>query len=204
MPLTNGYGSGFRIRILLFSSLTFNTPTKNFLNKFFCLLLFEDTCTRTSFFIDKKSKVTKQERINIFLLFLQDDRRIQEAQKHTDPDSDPLHCLPFTIVILWQQVGFQWCGHGHSSARLRRARGSQLTGTFGQAVQPELKFSQCFSFKSHLAKSQVENYCSKTDILDVPRMSVFRHFHLRWQFLSGFTRFVLRICLISSAHMPAF
>ncbi len=29
MPLTNGFGSGFRIRILTFSSLTFKRPTKN-------------------------------------------------------------------------------------------------------------------------------------------------------------------------------
>jgi hypothetical protein len=62
---------------------------KNYLKKFFCLLLFEGTFT--SFFKDKKSK-----RSHKTVLFLRDDRkiwsRIQEAQKHTDPtdaDSDP-------------------------------------------------------------------------------------------------------------------
>ncbi len=55
--LTNGSGSGSGswIRILLFSSLTFNMPAKNkFLTQFFLLLLFEGTFT--SFFKDKKSK----------------------------------------------------------------------------------------------------------------------------------------------------
>jgi hypothetical protein len=140
-------------------------------------LLFEGTFT--SFFKDKKSKnVTKQERIKVFLTIF-DDRSIQEAQKHTDPDSDPLHCLPFTIVIPWQQVGFQWCGHGHSSARLRRARGSQsqLTRTFGQAVQPELMFSQCVSSKSHLSNIHVQNYYRRIENLNVPRVFICRHFH---------------------------
>jgi hypothetical protein len=43
------------IRILLFLSLNFKMPTKNyFKKKFFCILLFEGTFT--SFFKDKRSK----------------------------------------------------------------------------------------------------------------------------------------------------
>jgi hypothetical protein len=53
MPLTNG----IRIRILLFSPLTFKTPTKNKFKKKFLLL----EGTFTSFFKDKNPKeVTKQ------------------------------------------------------------------------------------------------------------------------------------------------
>jgi hypothetical protein len=60
-----------RIRILLFSSLTFKTPTKNyFISKFFCLLPFEGTFT---LFL----QVTKQNESRFFLLFLLVDRRIQ-------------------------------------------------------------------------------------------------------------------------------
>jgi hypothetical protein len=60
-----------RIRILLFLSLTFEMPKK----KFFCVLLFEGT-------------------FYIMLNEYNNDRRIQEAQKHVDlvdldPDSDP-------------------------------------------------------------------------------------------------------------------
>ncbi len=48
-------GSGSWIRILLFSSLTFKMPTKNyFFYKFFWLLLLEDTFT--SFFKEEESK----------------------------------------------------------------------------------------------------------------------------------------------------
>jgi hypothetical protein len=50
-----------RIRILLFSSLTFNIPTKktNLKKKIFCFLLISESFT--SFFNDKKSKeVIKQ------------------------------------------------------------------------------------------------------------------------------------------------
>jgi hypothetical protein len=46
-------------------------------------------CTFTSFFKDKKSKRSKKTvGIKVFLLFLLDDRRIREAQKHVDPDPD--------------------------------------------------------------------------------------------------------------------
>jgi hypothetical protein len=58
MPLTIGSGS-------CFLSLTFKMPTKNkFLNKFFCLLLFEGTFT--SFFKDKKSKRSQNSRNQSF------------------------------------------------------------------------------------------------------------------------------------------
>ncbi len=75
---------------------------KLILNKFFCILPFEGIFS--SFFIDKKSKRShKTVEIKVFL----NDRRIririhtsvwiriQEAQKHVDPDSDPdpQHCL---------------------------------------------------------------------------------------------------------------
>jgi hypothetical protein len=55
------------VRILLFSSLTFKTPTKNkFIKKFVCILLFEHTFT--SFFKDKKSKRSHNTvGINVFL-----------------------------------------------------------------------------------------------------------------------------------------
>jgi hypothetical protein len=54
------------MRILLFSSLTFQTPTKNKFKKFFCILLFEGTFT--SFFEDKKSKRShKIVEIKVFL-----------------------------------------------------------------------------------------------------------------------------------------
>jgi hypothetical protein len=58
---------GIRIRILLFSSLTFKTPTKNkFKKKFFCPFLFE--VTFASFFKDKKSKRShKTVGIKVFL-----------------------------------------------------------------------------------------------------------------------------------------
>jgi hypothetical protein len=64
------------------------------------LLLFEGTFT--SFFKDKKSRRgLRTVGIEVFLLFLLDDRRIriQEAQKHTDPtDPDPQHWLQETNV----------------------------------------------------------------------------------------------------------
>ncbi len=82
-------------------------PTKNkfFCIKFFWILLFE---VLLHHFSKKKSQkeVTKQSKSRFFLLFLLSDRRIrsrihtsdywiriQEAQKHVDPDSDPQHCL---------------------------------------------------------------------------------------------------------------
>jgi hypothetical protein len=63
--------------------------------KFSCILLFEGTFT--SFFKDKKSKRShKTVEIKVCLIILiywLNDRRIririQEAQKHVDPDSDP-------------------------------------------------------------------------------------------------------------------
>jgi hypothetical protein len=61
VSLTNGVRLWIRIRILLFSSLTFKVPTKNkhFFPKLLCLFLFEGTFT--SFFKDKSQKeVTKQ------------------------------------------------------------------------------------------------------------------------------------------------
>jgi hypothetical protein len=84
--------------------------TNLFKKKLFCLLLFEGTFT--SFLIDKKSKRShKTVGIKVFLifLFLLNDRRIRilsrihtsdwwirirEAQKQTDPHSDPdlQHC----------------------------------------------------------------------------------------------------------------
>ncbi len=71
-----------RIRILLFSSLTFKTPTKNliFIFLFFCTLLFEGTVT--SFFKDEKSKRSnKTVKIKVFLTIL--------ALGEKDPDPDP-------------------------------------------------------------------------------------------------------------------
>jgi hypothetical protein len=68
-------------------------PTENNLKKkFFCILLFEGTLT--SFFKGKKSKRShKTVEIKVFLTIFAYDRRIririQEAQKHVDPDSDP-------------------------------------------------------------------------------------------------------------------
>ncbi len=69
MPLTNGsgFGSGSWIRILLFSSLNFKMLAKNliFLQKFFCLLLFEGTFTL--FYLNIKSqKVSQNRRIQDF------------------------------------------------------------------------------------------------------------------------------------------
>jgi hypothetical protein len=60
-------GSGIRIRILLFSSLTFKRPTKNnFFTKVFLLLLFEGTFT--SFYKEKNSKRShKTAGVKVFL-----------------------------------------------------------------------------------------------------------------------------------------
>ncbi len=64
-----------RLRILLFSSVTFKMPTKN---NFLCLFLFEGTFT--SLFKDKKSERShKTVEIEIFLLFF----------AFFDPDLDP-------------------------------------------------------------------------------------------------------------------
>jgi hypothetical protein len=53
--------------------LTFKTPTKiNLQKKFFCLLLFEGTCT--SFFKESSKEVAKQYEPRFFLLFLLDDK----------------------------------------------------------------------------------------------------------------------------------
>jgi hypothetical protein len=90
--------------------MTFKTSTINyFYSKVFYLLLFEGTFT--SFFKDKKSlKSHKTIGINVFLLFLLDDRRIRiriselwirirEAQKHMDPtDPAPQQCLTLFAV----------------------------------------------------------------------------------------------------------
>jgi hypothetical protein len=63
------------VRILLFSSVIFNIPTKIFLQVFFAY--FEDTFT--SFFNDKKShkEVAKQQKSRVSLLFLLDDGSIR-------------------------------------------------------------------------------------------------------------------------------
>jgi hypothetical protein len=85
---------------------------------FFSLLLFEGTFT--SFFKDKKSKRShKTVEIKVFFTIFYDRRirirtsdqliRIQEAQKHVDPDSDldPQHCskdyfalVPTSSIVL--------------------------------------------------------------------------------------------------------
>jgi hypothetical protein len=81
MPLTNVSGSCHFLNDLQ------DANKKLIFKKFFCLLLFEGTFT--SFFKDKKSKRSHK------AVVLLGDRRIQEAQKHTDPtdpDSDPQHC----------------------------------------------------------------------------------------------------------------
>ncbi len=81
MPLTNESCSASWIRIVLFSSLTVKTPTKN---KFFCLLLFEGTFTY--FFKDKKSKRShKTVGIKVLLTIFD----WWEKNLDPDPDLDP-------------------------------------------------------------------------------------------------------------------
>ncbi len=85
-----------RIRILLFSSVTFNLQDVK--KKVFCLLpyflkvhLYRFSKIKSQ----KKSQVTKQKESMFFLLFFLDDRRIwiRKVQKHMDPtDPDPQHC----------------------------------------------------------------------------------------------------------------
>ncbi len=67
-----------RIRILIFSSLTFTRCLRKtyFLTVFFCFLRFEGTCTSFSK-IKSQKEVTKQWESRLFLLFLLGDRRIQ-------------------------------------------------------------------------------------------------------------------------------
>jgi hypothetical protein len=97
--------SRFRLRILLFSSLTFKTPTKNY--RYYILKV------PYIYIIFLRQKVIKSHTtvgIKVFfLLFLPEDRRsriwirtsdyqyqirIQETHKHMDPtDPDPEHCL---------------------------------------------------------------------------------------------------------------
>ncbi len=68
--LTNGSGS--RLLILLFSSLTFKTPTKNYFTAYLFLKVYFHHFSKI-----KKQEVTKQLKSRFFLLFLLDDRRIQ-------------------------------------------------------------------------------------------------------------------------------
>jgi hypothetical protein len=91
-------------------------PTKNyFLNKFFCLLLFERKFTKfTSFFKDKNSKrnnkaVGIKVFPTIFIWWYKDPDpdpylwlwiRIQEAEKHTDPDPEPQHWLQNQVLFV--------------------------------------------------------------------------------------------------------
>ncbi len=96
--VTFWYGSGsadpyLRIRILLFSSVTYQMPTNNYI--YCCLLLFEGTLT--SFFQDKKYYRSRKQFFLTILVFLLDERsirirnsdyriRIREVQKVTDSD----------------------------------------------------------------------------------------------------------------------
>jgi len=78
-------------RILLFSSVIFKTPTKNFFPFFFfCLLHFEGTFT--SFFKDKKSKMSKKRRNQVFLPVFVRGWKGPDPDLYlwlTDPDPDP-------------------------------------------------------------------------------------------------------------------
>jgi hypothetical protein len=95
-----------RIRILFFSSVADKMQQKIsfFVSKFFCLLLYEGTCTM--YIVHQSSKIKNQKRskkvveIKVFLTFLLVNERmwirtnnagsgiwsqIKEAQKHKDP-----------------------------------------------------------------------------------------------------------------------
>jgi hypothetical protein len=121
VPLTNG--SGFRI--LLFSSVTFKTPTKNifFLSKFLCSFLFEGIFT--SFCKDKKSQRShKTVEISVFRHFFACDGRIpirirtnklririQEAQKKTyGSGSGTLPCSIMFSIIDFRLLICLFCG----------------------------------------------------------------------------------------------
>jgi hypothetical protein len=117
-PLTNGsrFGSGSFYNLIFIIDLQ-DANKKKYKTKF-CILFFE--CTFTSFFKDKKSKRShKTVEIKVFFTIFYDRRirirtsdqliRIQEAQKHVDPDSDldPQHCskdyfalVPTSSIVL--------------------------------------------------------------------------------------------------------
>ncbi len=97
-----------RIRILLFSSVTFKTSTKNFVSLTFLLfglLFFLKVLLHHFPKIKSHKEVTKQQESMFFFLFLLGDRRfrihisdlqirlrIRDAQKHMDPTvPDPQH-----------------------------------------------------------------------------------------------------------------
>jgi hypothetical protein len=92
-----------RIRILIFSSLTFKMPTKKqFFYKSFSAYYFLKVLLNHFSQVKSQKEATKQKKSRFFLLFLLNDRRIriQEAQKHVDPedpdpdsDPDPQHWL---------------------------------------------------------------------------------------------------------------
>ncbi len=104
MTFWYGSGSSIRPRNLLFSSLTFKTPTKNYRIFFQSFSAHYFLKVYLHHFSKKKShkEVTKQQESRFFLLLLLEDRRIRirEAKKHTDPtDPDPQHC--FRVLYLY-------------------------------------------------------------------------------------------------------
>ncbi len=125
--VTFWYGSGsvtfasdqwIRIWISLFLSLTFKTLTKTLFFFFKSLLII---FLRYLHFPEIKShkEVTTQRESRVFLLFLLDDRSIQETLKHTDPtDPDPQHCFvlapryhalePFLAKFHWKYKTQIW------------------------------------------------------------------------------------------------